>query len=183
MNLDIDFLRYVISDIVTSQFLFSNNKISCLYSLKCVAQILFKRFKKKEIGLLICNLMIFELITQNNKLNIKVTRYRVRREKRVSLIFKCSFNVLDIISYIGNKIVSKCLGTNFFSIDYNRLSNTFTFKLDKLVTLSEIIINSRTFIKFFEFANQVITFTIYNSLLKDLFFLRICLSYLGLLLL
>ncbi len=182
MTIDIDFLRYITSDIIMEQFAFSNNNISCIYSLKCVAHMFFKKFQKKNIGLLICNLLIFEQITKN-KLLIKVTKYRIRREKRISLIFRCSFNVIDMLSDIISKVQLKYIGIKSFNIDYNRLSNIFTFKLDKLVTLSEMIINSRIFIKYFEFANQFITFSIYNSFLKDLFFLRICLSYLGLLLL
>lgn len=160
-----------------TQFVYHNN--SNLGFCALVIDIFFSNFTHLNIKLLICCLFVFDQLLGGRPFLLKLSRYKVKREKRTSLTIRWTINSLIFVYKLFMVLLPKISKDGVYLPTVGNVISRIKLNFSTILIFIPHLQNYRQFSKFFEFENIIISFSFSLLHLKHNLVLKNYLSYVG----
>lgn len=144
-----------------------------------IVDLFFKNFTQLNIKVLICCLFILDCLFVGNFFSIKITRYKIKREKRTAVTIRWSIDNMLFFHKLFMLILPKVIKDSIYIPSMNEPISSMVFTSNTILSMVPYLLNYRQFKKYFEFEKIILNFSFSLVSLKHNYILKNYLSYLG----
>jgi len=173
------FASFKLDSKLLEQFFFYMDTTCYSKKVKLTIDLLFNNFTYLNIKLLICCLFVLDQFLGDNNFSLKISKYRIKREKHTALIIRWTVDDFISVQNLFSTTFPKIVGNRVFIPRSNDVRNNLLVDFKGILSFFPYIKNSRVFYKFFENGYALIFFSFQILHLKHNLILKNHLSYLG----